>query len=177
MQFDYFIYVFILIAFIYGLYRGIKRELSFLIVFSIAVFVPLYAYDFIKGIIERFVSIESIYNKIHVVTNLFNMSEGCFEFLIVFFVPFIMCNLVLNGILYASIFGTKKARRKEITKLQRFLGGLLGIIVGLELSMVMMILLNGVMEVDLNGFVSTILLKMPKLSDFIALTSQIVSEV
>ena len=104
MQFDYFIYVFIFIAFIYGMYRGIKRELSFLIAFSIAVFVPLYLYDVIKGLIESFIPISSIYEKLSIITNVFNMSEGGFEFFLVYWIPFILINFILNGLLYVIIF-------------------------------------------------------------------------
>ena len=173
MQFDYFIYVFILIAFIYGMYRGIKRELSFLIAFSIAVFVPLYLYDTIKTLIESFISISSIYEKLSILTNIFNMSEGGFEFLIVYFVPFMLINFVLNGLLYAIIFKSIKVKRKDITKLQRFLGGLVGIIVGIELSLVMMIALNGLVSLDMSGFISNLLQNIPKVKDFISLTAQL----
>ena len=173
MQFDYFIYVFILIAFIYGMYRGIKRELSFLIAFSIAVFVPLYLYDVIKGLIESFIPISSIYEKISIVTNIFNMSEGGFEFFIVYWIPFILINFILNGLLYVIIFKNIKVKRKEISKLQRLLGGLVGIVVGIELSLVMMISLNSIMALDMSGFVSNLLQSIPKIKDFISLTAQL----
>ena len=173
MQFDYFIYVFIFIAFIYGMYRGIKRELSFLIVFSIAVFVPLYLYDAIKGLIGSFIPISSIYEKISSVTSIFNMSEGGFEFLIVYWIPFILINFILNGLLYMIIFRNIKVQRKEISKLQRLLGGLIGIIVGIELSLVMMITLNGFISLDMSGFIANLLQNIPKVKDFISLTAQL----
>ena len=104
MRFEYYIIMFIVIGFIYGLYRGIKRELSFFAVFSISVFLPLYLYDFIKSVMERIVNFSDIYPKLHVITDNFNISYGCFEFLCVYFVSFLMINIILNGILYLLIF-------------------------------------------------------------------------
>lgn len=173
MQFDYFIYVFLLIGFIYGIYRGLYRELSFLIVFSICVFVPLYTYDFIKSLIEKMVSIHSAYVKLHVLTDLVNMSEGGFEACVVIGAPFILGNIFLNGLLYLFIFRRKNIRRQYISKLNRLLGGLLGIIVGAELSIILAICLNSALIMDMSGPLSTIMLKLPKLQEIINAALQI----
>ncbi|MBP5407611.1 MAG: CvpA family protein [Bacilli bacterium] len=177
MQFDYFIIVFIVIGFIYGMYRGIKKELSFFVVFSIAVFLPLYLYDFIKSFFERFVLIESVYNKLHILTDSFNISYNCFEFLVVYLIPFILINIILNGILYLAIFNRLSIRRQTISTPQRLFGGLLGLVVGIELSIVMMLVLNGVMDFNMDGFISLTLAKIPQVQEFLDFTSRVIEEV
>lgn len=173
MQFDYFIYVFLLIGFIYGLYRGLYRQLSFLVVFSICVFVPLYAYDFIKTLIDKILPIHNAYLKLHVLTDLVNMSEGGFEACIVIGVPFILGNIILNGILYLLIFRKAHIRRQSISVFNRLLGGVLGILVGAELSIIMVVFLNSIVSLDMSGPLSVMLLKIFKLDDILALSSQI----
>ena len=172
MQYDYFIYTFLLIGFIYGIYRGLYRELSFLVVFSICVFVPLYTYDFFKGLIEKMVSIDSAYEKLHVLTNLVDMSEGGFEACVVIGIPFILGNIILNGLLYLFIFKRKAVRRQHMSTFNRLLGGLVGIIVGAELSIILAIFLNATLTIDMSGPLSTVMLKLPKLEELITLTMQ-----
>lgn len=177
MRFEYYIIMFIVIGFIYGLYRGIKRELSFFTVFSISVFLPLYLYDFIKSVMERIVNFSDIYPKLHVITDNFNISYGCFEFLCVYFVSFLMINIILNGILYLLIFNKVSIRRQSIRPMHRLLGGLLGLVVGLELSLAMMLCLNGIISVDMNGFISNLLQMLPKVPEFMSQTARVISEV
>ena len=173
MQFDYFIYVFLLIGFIYGLYRGLYRQLSFLIVFSICVFVPLYTYDLIKTLIDKIIPLHKVYVKLHVLTDLVNMSEGGFEACVVIGLPFIFGNIFLNGILYLLIFRRVHIRRQFISVFNRMLGGLLGLIVGAELCIIMAICLNSAVYMEMTGPLSLILLKLPKLEEILALSAQL----
>ena len=95
----------------------------------------------------------------------------------VYLIPFILINIILNGILYLAIFNRLSIRRQTISTPQRLFGGLLGLVVGIELSIVMMLVLNGVMDFNMDGFISSILAKIPQVHEFLDFTSRVIEEV
>lgn len=176
MQYDYLIYMFILIGFIYGLYRGIKREISFFIIFSVSTFVMVYYYDVIKNLICTYINISDLYSKMTSILTYANISEGFIEFLICGLSVFIIINLVLNGLMYLIFFNGRRRMMREISKRQRFIGGLLGILVGFELSIVMMIFLNGLVSFDFTGPISSLIIdKISYVSSLITSCQQVLS--
>ena len=169
MPFDYVIYLMLFVAFIFGLYRGIKRETTYAVSYTVSFFlVFLFLAQSLKSISFVNEGISIVQELCKNVFSYLKINVFLIEFVLVYIIPFVIINGLLNLIFRLIFFRKKSYMFEKKTFIQRICGGLLGFIVGVQATILILCVLNAFIALDLSGSISQLLIEiMPSIKNII----------
>lgn len=166
MPFEYVIYIMIFVAFLYGLYRGIKKELTYFISYT-ASFALVYFY--IAPFLLKIDAISALIAKAKTYINVFfeftKINSFIVDFFVYYIIPFLIILGILNLIFKCLFFRKKNYLYEKKGFFQRVFGALLGILVGIQAVVFMMVILNACCVVNFDSSISQLIIKyLPNIS-------------
>ena len=169
MPFEYVIYIMLFVAFLYGLYRGIKKETTYLISYT-ASFALVYFYiaPFLLQIDVITDLLEQAKSYINVFFEFTKINPFIVDFFLVYILPFLIILGILNLIFKCLFFRKKDYLYEKKGFFQRVFGALLGLLVGIQAVVFMMIVLNACCLVNLDSDISQLIIKyLPNLAQIL----------
>lgn len=167
MPYDLIIILFIAVGIIYGIYRGFYRELSHFIVLLVSFVLLLLLYDPIHHGLCSIINFDNFYNSLLPVLSIFNISQQYFELIICGMLVLLLFNLIANSFLFYFIFKEKRHKILVDAKPKRFLGALVGILSGFIMALIMLLIFNGLVELDITSPITSFCFKIPRYKELI----------
>ncbi len=160
MPFEYVIYIMLFVAFLYGLYRGIKKETTYFISYT-ASFALVYFYiaPFLLEIDAIVDVLDQAKSYIYVFFEFTKINPFIVDFLVVYILPFLIILGILNLIFKCLFFKKKNYLYEKKGFFQRVFGALLGILVGIQAVVFMMVILNACCVVNFDSYISQLIIK------------------
>lgn len=160
MPFDYVIYLMLFIGFLYGLRNGIKHEIKDLISYTVSfVLVFLFIGPLLLKIEALVNIIEMAKEYCKVVFDFMKINTFFIDFVAFYIIPFLLIRLILDGFIKLLFFNKNKHLMEKKGFFKRLSGGVLGLVIGVQLSIFMLVVLNSFMKLNLEGTLTQIIIK------------------
>ena len=173
MPFDYVIIGFLIFGFISGMHRGLWNEISHFIILTASFAIILFGYNELINLFNLFIPMTNLYSKFVTIFDFLNIKLEYLNFVICCLSPVLLLDFIVTKIVYMIFFKEKKNKIKDTKKHKKLFGGLVGLLSGLVISMIIMIVFNGLVELNFSGPISSVLIEyVPNLKDIIVYASQ-----
>ena len=166
MPFNYVIYLMIFISALYALKNGIKKELFCLISSSVSLLFVFIFFGEYLSTIELFKSfILDLKNTCLDFFSIIKVNTYLIDVIAFYVLPFILIYLILFFIFKFMFLNKNKHLKEERTFLSKIGSIIIGMIIGLELSIIILPVLSNIITVEVSGLSEFIIENFPSIKE------------